>query len=150
MIGTNLKQIRQKKKMTQKQVAEQLGVSRQAICLWESNKREVKVTMLKKLSNIFKVSITDFLRVMDNDKRDIKFEITDPDAKKVFVTGDFTRWEKQLPLRRSSSGTWQRRISLEPGRYEYKFIVDGQWRVDPANDLQAYNEVGTLNSVKEI
>lgn len=150
MIGMNLKRIRQKKKMTQQQLAEKLGVSRQAICLWEADKREVRVTVLSKISNIFKVNVGELLKVAKNDIKEARFEIEDLEAEEVFVIGDFTNWEKSLPLRRSAAGLWRKNLPLKPGRYEYKFIVDGEWRTDPKNNCKVYNSMGTLNSVKEI
>jgi len=34
-----------------------------------------------------------------------------------------------------------------PGRYEYKFLVDGEWHRDPVNQEVCDNDFGTLNSV---
>ncbi len=150
MFGANLKRIRQKKRLTQQQLAERLGVSRQAVCLWEANKREIKATILHKIAGTLKVGVNELVRVVDPSRIDARFEIKDAQAKDVFIVGDFTNWGKKIRLRRSSDGTWRKRIDLDPGRYEYKFIVDGEWRIDPQNDQQAYNSVGTLNSVKEI
>jgi hypothetical protein len=36
---------------------------------------------------------------------------------------------------------------LAPGRYEYKFQVDGKWRLDAANDKRCRNEFGTENCI---
>ena len=150
MIGKNLKRIREKKKMTQQQLAERLGVSRQAVCLWEADKREMKATILHKIVNVLKVNANELVRVIEHDRKNIQFEFRDAGAKEVFVSGDFTNWDKKLPLRRLPRGIWRRKIGLKPGRYEYKFIVDGAWRIDPHNDNHVRNFTGTLNSVKEI
>src|SRR5690606_20199847 len=45
---------------------------------------------------------------------------------------------------------WEIRADLPPGRYEYKYIVDGTWMHDPANKEYVMNEHGTLNSVIRI
>lgn len=150
MIGTNLKRIRQKKRMTQQQLAEQLGVSRQAICLWEADKREIRASVLPKIADTLKVNINELVRVIEKDMRNAHFEIVDADAKEVYVAGNFTNWKKKVKLRRLSNGTWRKKIDLKSGRYEYKFIVDGEWRIDPNNEQTAYNSVGTLNSIKEL
>jgi len=150
MIGVNLKRIRQKKRFTQQSLAERLGVSRQAICLWEADKREVKTTILKKIANILKVNVNELIRIPGDAAAEAEFRFGDPSANEVYVTGDFTNWEKMIRLRRLSSGIWRKKIALKPGRYEYKFYVDGEWRVDPDNEHRVYNSVGTLNSVKEI
>ena len=56
MIGKSIKKLRKSKKLTQNEFAQKLGVSRQAICMWESDKRELKATMLKKIARLLKVS----------------------------------------------------------------------------------------------
>ncbi|HSV43518.1 MAG TPA: helix-turn-helix domain-containing protein [Candidatus Bathyarchaeia archaeon] len=150
MIGSSLKRIRQKKKMTQQDLAEKLGVSRQAICLWEANKREVKSTQLRAIANILKVNVNELVRISEEELKDARFQLNDPMAKEVYLVGNFTNWEKRIPLRRSSDGLWQKKVPLRPGRYEYKFIVDGEWRTDPQNTLTVQNTVGTLNSVREL
>jgi 1,4-alpha-glucan branching enzyme len=42
---------------------------------------------------------------------------------------------------------WELRADLPPGRYEYKFIVDGEWIHDPKSTDNVRNEHGTWNSV---
>ena len=45
------------------------------------------------------------------------------------------------------NGGWQLPYVLSAGVYEYKFIVDDQWILDPGNKLWEENEFGTGNSV---
>jgi len=71
-----------------------------------------------------------------------------PDAKEVVLAGDFNKWNaKSHPMKKDKSGVWKRSVMLPPGRYEYKFLVDGQWRNDPKNDKTCPNRFGTRNSV---
>jgi 1,4-alpha-glucan branching enzyme len=42
---------------------------------------------------------------------------------------------------------WELHAILPPGRYEYKFIADGEWLHDPMAAENVRNEHGTLNSV---
>jgi hypothetical protein len=44
-------------------------------------------------------------------------------------------------------GKWIFPIYLAPGKYTYKFIVDGKWILDPVNKLYEPNEYGTDNTV---
>ncbi len=67
-------------------------------------------------------------------------------AKKVQLVGDFTDW-KPTAMTRQKDGSFAALVKLKAGTYEYKFIVDGQWRVDPDNGAWALNPFGTLNSV---
>lgn len=78
----------------------------------------------------------------------VRFSIPAPKAKQVLLAGDFTNWEANArPMRRSSprGKTFSTTVSLAPGSYEYKFIVDGAWVEDPKAD-SVPNEFGTLNS----
>ena len=45
------------------------------------------------------------------------------------------------------TGTYSCTVCLKPGTYEYKFIVDGQWLMDPGNQNFVPNDQGSLNSV---
>lgn len=73
-------------------------------------------------------------------------------AETVFVCGDFNRWQPAgLPMiHHPGAGVWQKRLTLAPGRYEYKFIVDGKWRHDPRARENVPNHFGSLNSVMEV
>jgi len=44
-------------------------------------------------------------------------------------------------------GRWTKELSLPPGRYEYRHVVDGEWLCDPAATEQASNPYGGSNSV---
>lgn len=64
-------------------------------------------------------------------KRNILFSLHRPNAKKVYVIGDFNKWYRQPMKKRGKM--WQRSVSLAPGRYEYMFIVDDKRIADPNN-----------------
>ena len=53
-------------------------------------------------------------------------------------------------MSRQEDGLWETSLALPPGRYEYKFVVDGQWRPDPNAHENVFNAHGTLNSVVEV
>ncbi len=69
------------------------------------------------------------------------------DAKQVIVTGSFNGWREDSYLMIKKDEIWTYPVLLKPGKYTYKFIVDGQWLIDPANELWEENEHGTGNSV---
>jgi hypothetical protein len=70
-----------------------------------------------------------------------------PDAHNVIVTGSFNQWNKQSYRMCKKGEKWVLPIYLQPGKYTYKFIVDGTWIIDPDNKLYEQNEYGTNNSV---
>lgn len=57
----NLKETRKSCGMTQKQVAEKLGVVESCYANWEQGRTEPSIEMLRKLSKIFSVSIDDLI-----------------------------------------------------------------------------------------
>jgi len=73
----------------------------------------------------------------------VRFMLRAPKAKQVSLVGDFNDWSvDQNPLSDpDENGIWTISIPLDPGRYQYKFLVDGkQWVVEP--DAQAYQPDG--------
>jgi beta-lactamase regulating signal transducer with metallopeptidase domain len=70
-----------------------------------------------------------------------------PNARIVAVAGSFNNWNQSQFLFTKVDGEWICRINLPPGKYEYKFIVDGNWLVDPRNPETKYDERGNENSV---
>ncbi len=81
-------------------------------------------------------------------KRKVKFSLKAPNAKKVLLMGDFNKWNpKSHPMKSNSRGEWEKVALLPPGKYEYKFLVDGEWKVDPNNNEVCWNCFGTNNSI---
>ena len=70
-----------------------------------------------------------------------------PDAKNVILSGSFNGWNKNDYRMKKQGDKWIFPLFLRPGKYTYKFIVDGNWIIDPGNDLYEQNEFGTYNSV---
>jgi hypothetical protein len=50
-------------------------------------------------------------------------------------------------MTRESSDHWVRTILLPEGGYEYCLVVDGEWILDPLNQLSVANPFGGRNSV---
>jgi hypothetical protein len=67
--------------------------------------------------------------------------------KEVILAGSFNGWNEHAIKMNKVEGGWELRAELPPGRYEYKFIADGEWLHDPSATQQVRNEHGTLNSV---
>lgn len=70
-----------------------------------------------------------------------------PNAESVIVTGSFNGWNHNEYRMVLKEGKWVFPIYLTPGRHNYKFIVNGEWVLDPENPLWEENEFGTGNSV---
>jgi beta-lactamase regulating signal transducer with metallopeptidase domain len=68
-------------------------------------------------------------------------------AKIVAIAGSFNGWNQSQFLFARIDDEWVCRINLPPGRYLYKFVIDGNWIVDPGNDVTEGDGRGNLNSV---
>jgi 1,4-alpha-glucan branching enzyme len=80
-------------------------------------------------------------------KGSVKFSINPgPAVKQVALAGDFTEW-KPVAMKKGKDGSFSITEQIPGGHHEYKFVVDGQWLVDPDNSKWALNAFGTLNSV---
>ena len=81
-------------------------------------------------------------------RRRVSFELFAPGAKAVFLTGDFNGWDtKRHAMHDAGHDLWEKTLVLPPGRYEYKFWVDGKWCMDSDNRSVCRNCFGTQNSV---
>jgi len=81
--------------------------------------------------------------------RQILFNIKAPQAKDIHVVGDFNNWKptEESRLSRLEDGSWQKKLGLTPGRYKYKFVIDGEWVSDSQNNEREQNSFGTYDSV---
>jgi copper chaperone CopZ len=81
-----------------------------------------------------------------------------PETRSVFVAAFFNDWKTDgAPLHRHPNGNWDLEVSLAPGRYEDKFVVDGQWSCEPGSEHGnrddpkfGPNQFGTLNRILEV
>ena len=70
--------------------------------------------------------------------------------KEVYIAGSFNNWNaKATPLTRNGKN-WQAELFVEPGVYQYKVILDGNWVLDPYNPDSADNNIGGFNSVMRV
>ncbi|HEX8091572.1 MAG TPA: hypothetical protein VF762_22150 [Blastocatellia bacterium] len=70
-----------------------------------------------------------------------------PNARIVALAGTFNGWNQSQTLFAREGDEWVCRIDLLPGRYTYKFVVDGIWMTDPSNPLDEDDGNGNINSV---
>ena len=81
-------------------------------------------------------------------ERNVKFALSSPAAGEVLLSGEFNNWDIcSIPLKKSNKGIWSTNVRLLPGRYEYNFIVDGNWVQDTSSIEMVTNPFGTQNSV---
>ncbi len=62
----------------------------------------------------------------------VNFICTAPEAKEVYLTGDFNDWHPVAhPMKRQTDGAWLLQVNLNHGHHHYRFLVDGKPVLDP-------------------
>lgn len=84
-------------------------------------------------------------------KKEVTFILDDfENAKKVILSGTFNNWsESEFKMKKTTNG-WVYKTLLSGGKHHYKFIVDGNWVLDPKNPIKEYDNHGNINSVKMV
>ena len=119
------------------------------------------------VKNVLKIKANDGFTGLDlleftfeNQKYDIPFKLQ-PRKKYLFtykpkgkhkqvnLFGQFNSWDRNnLPMNdKDGNGVYEISIPLDPGRYEYKFYVDGAELIDPRNPVKVPNGLGDYNSI---
>jgi hypothetical protein len=70
-----------------------------------------------------------------------------PGARVVALAGSFNEFKQSQLLCGKEGDGWVCRIDLTPGKYTYKFVIDGDWILDPDNPSTEDDERGFTNSV---
>lgn len=89
-FGTKLKELRAESGLTQKQLADQLGVSKSVVSFYERQERVPSPDVLHKLAYVFRVS-SDYLLDLDKVKRLDLSGLTDDDIQLVSMLADALR-----------------------------------------------------------
>ena len=78
------------------------------------------------------------------------FQYIAPAAKEVLIAGDINHWVGAPLIRRNEKGLWQRVFLFGKGGYRYKFLVDGEWKIDPFAMTEKENPYGSRDSYIEV
>ena len=117
------------------------------------------------IGNDVNVVVRDFARVNETtdkssltplpssgEPREVTFTIDHPDASEVSLIGEFNNWSPETnPMKLTGSGMWSVTVTLPPGTYSYKFLIDRKQKLpDPASKGSEPDGFGGTNSVKKI
>jgi chromosome partitioning protein len=80
----------------------------------------------------------------------VRFSIEAPDAVHVQIAGDFNDWMPEEGEMELAGGVWTKTLSLPPGRYRYRYVVDGRWQNDPLNPSVEPSAFGGFDSLLEL
>jgi len=84
--------------------------------------------------------------------RRVTFQVTAAPKSEVCLAGTFNQWDaKRHPMKDTKgTGTYTITLMLPRGEYQYKFVVNGTWVVDPECRNWVRNNYGTLNSLLKV
>ena len=80
----------------------------------------------------------------------VLFQFMGKGARWVEIAGDFNRWIPETLVPRPTEGLWQKVIPITKGIYRYKYIVDGEWQIDPYHAVYRANAYGSMDSYLEL
>jgi 1,4-alpha-glucan branching enzyme len=77
----------------------------------------------------------------------VVFAIEARSARRVHLVGDFNGWRLEGSEMSLNGSVWTSLLRLQPGRYCYRYVIDGAWCNDPLNDDVQPSPFGGQNSV---
>ena len=81
-------------------------------------------------------------------RRKVRVEFVHQAAMQVCIGGTFNDWRPVVtPMIPLGNGRWSKELTLPPGIYEYRLVVDGVWMPDPRATETVPNPFGGVNSV---
>jgi 1,4-alpha-glucan branching enzyme len=84
------------------------------------------------------------------ERKRVKFECRADKGKRIYVAGSFNAWNPKKNQLKYKDGLYSTSILLKKGKYEYKFVIDGAWCIDPECPDWTPNDMGSLNSVMSV
>jgi hypothetical protein len=81
----------------------------------------------------------------------IVFSVEAPPEADVHLIGEFNGWDGlATPMQHVGAGIWEAALPLEPGEYQYKFVIDGRKVLDPSNPDEVSVADGSIASRIEV
>lgn len=138
-LGNSLFNARKKSGLSQEEVAEKLGVSRQTISKWETDETLPDIRQSKKLAVLYHLTLDELID-FDADVKEIEdmIEKTSEETQKKI---DWTKvWSKKYPV----LGTYQEVVKIDDYAVELRRLLK-KLRID-----YGYNDVDALLVLKDI
>lgn len=100
-------------------------------------------TLEKRMQDILKENLPKLSEII--------LSVKAPEAKEVYLAGEFNNWKLDENSRmEQNNGCWTKSLSLNKGKYRYRFVIDGKWAEDLGNPSRQLNPYGTMDSLIEI
>ena len=89
---------------------------------------------------------------MNPSAKGVVFSFEAPADATVQIAGDFNNWvpEALYMSNRHGKSVWHKAISLKPGDYAYKYVINGNWISDPTNEDTIDDHRGGKNSLIQV
>ncbi|GAA0790833.1 helix-turn-helix transcriptional regulator [Faecalicatena orotica] len=132
-LGNSLFHARKKSGLSQEDVAEKLGVSRQTISKWETNETLPDVHQAKKMSSLYHTTL-DELITFDIDLKEIE-QVIEQSNPKLEAKIDWTSaWGKKYPILLQ----YQEQVNVPAYAVKLKRMLDDLKKEYGYNDLDAF------------
>lgn len=138
-LGNNLFQARKRVGLSQEEVAEKLGVSRQTISKWETDETVPDIYQSKKLARLYNLSLDELIE-FDINQKEIEEVIKKTDEKEERKIDWTKAWGKKYPI----LVTYQNEVNINKYAKEIRKLF---------NDLQkeyGYSELDAMLVLKDI
>lgn len=131
-LGNNLFNARKKCGLSQEEVAERLGVSRQTISKWELDETLPDICQSKKLANLYGLSLDELIE-FDIDVKEIQ-DVIDRTNDTISEKIDWTKaWSKKYPILAS----YQNEVEIQIYATELNRLLDDLEKKYGYSDLNA-------------
>lgn len=138
-LGKSLFNARKKSGMSQEEVAEKLGVSRQTISKWELNETLPDICQSKKLSNLYRLTLDELID-FDIDLKEIEQLIENTSEEKEQKIDWTSVWGKKYPV----LTTYQQKVEVED------YVVKLRELLDSLKARYGYNDLDAMLVLKDI
>ena len=113
----------------------------------KTTKKTVKKAVKKTVKKTAKKTAKKSVRKLKPNEKLVKFQIQAEPGSEVYLAGSFNAWDPKANKLRKSKDIYTTSIVLEKGRYEYKFVINDVWHVDPNCPEWQPNSMGSINSL---
>jgi len=113
----------------------------------KTKKKVVKKTVRKVTKKKTKKAAKKVVKKLKKNEVLVKFQIQAEAGSEIYLAGSFNNWDDKANKLRKSKDKYVTSIVLKKGSYEYKFVINGVWCVDPNCDDWQPNSMGTINSI---
>ncbi len=138
-LGHNLFQARKRAGLSQEEVAETLGISRQTISKWETNETVPDIYQSKKLSKLYKLSLDELIE-FDVNLKEIEDVIKNTNDKNI----DKINWTKTWSKKYEVLANYQKEVDIKKYSDKIRRLLE---------DLKSeykYNELDAMLVLKDI